>query len=302
MSNLRDNRTVFLGSSSGVANPGEPDPSQMEPDYSIDQPSEQTNENVVDTSEQTVISKLCAYCDKQFRSGTKKLSLKNNPDLLNFVKNNKNSTRQMSNSDFICNKCFQKYKAPVQKSETIQLPIARGNTSHILCTFGCRDKSNLTKIPEEIKNALLLLYNFYTTNEARMCKKHLDDKNWEYLVNQSNKNDFRVDQVEDIIVNLQTQAKKASENIFDFDQFQSMRNDLFETWIGLTKTQFSNILSSINIEKCNRKNTALAIYLAKLHTGDPIERIAITFNIPVRTAFNYFNVVGDAIHRDFYPL
>ncbi len=61
--------------------------------------------------------------------------------------------------------------------------------------------------------------------------------------------------------------------VLNFEFLEDIQDSLFESWIGFNKNQFLSILNSISIN-CKMPSTVLALYLAKIHTGEINERLA----------------------------
>jgi hypothetical protein len=71
---------------------------------------------------------------------------------------------------------------------------------------------------------------------------------------------------------------------------------------NLIKEDFIRLASSIKLRGCRTPNTPLALYLAKLHTGETDERLAPIFNIPRSSAELLMGIDRARLKRDFIPL
>ena len=123
---------------------------------------------------------LCACCDRQLRRTFIKRNYRNNSRLSQYISIHKRSTRDIQNSDFVCDKCYIEYlhsSRSKAESDTIDLSLSRGISSHHLCTFGCKTVRELIQIPSDIRNSLIVLFDFYTTDTTQMCQIHSINKN-----------------------------------------------------------------------------------------------------------------------------
>ena len=244
-------------------------------------------------------------------------------DLFEFIKNTAECSIEIQKSDFVCNTChmvFVKKRKRNHSSSAIQEPddsdilhlstINRGTAGHSCCCFGCGSSATLARVPQKIINKLLIDFNFYIAPFSRCCASHLQEGDWASYIQRSPKNDFNNKQVEDMFLNLKSQIldlknqlnqAKKMKNVLDFEQYEDIRDSLFESWTDFTKVQYEAILSAINIRSCMRPKTSLALYLSKLHTGEKNERLAVTLGLARATAEEWMEAARSAIRRDFVP-
>ena len=148
-----------------------PDPENLETDLTLELDiSDDSNLGTDDPDNKGI--QLCACCDRQPRRTVIKRKYRNKPSLIQYIKEHKHSTRDIRNSNYICDKCYIEHlnsSRSKSDSDTIDLSLSRGISSHSVCKFGCKTGREL---PNDIRNSLIFLFDFYTTDTAQMCQIH----------------------------------------------------------------------------------------------------------------------------------
>lgn len=219
--------------------------------------------------------------------------------------NTKKDRYKDQNADgfYICKKCYDdRRRQPSSSWEGhVQLSNYIGLSAHDRCTFGCGAFNGAPSISVDnwIRTLFLVEYNYWIPTGARMCRSHLETQEWDTCI-RNNNHDFTQQELEDMILFLRNELKDAHKRIIDFETFENIPDDLFYNWIGFNKNDFRDLLSALTIP-CTKPKAALALYLAKLRTGDPIALIAGTFGVATSTAIDYITHARDALAREFVP-
>ncbi|XP_035452082.2 uncharacterized protein LOC118277412 [Spodoptera frugiperda] len=156
------------------------------------------------------------------------------------------------------------------------------NTSRHCVFDGCITEEQLHVIPAFIKKMLIIKYNFYIPRYTKVCDLHLNMNVWHLLLENNNMySSFTADQIEDII-----SIAKSELPVFNFEKVSEMPNVLCHYWTGLTIVNFLNLFSILPALSFKRPKNALALYLAKLRTGESDRRLATLFDVsrPTLTA------------------
>lgn len=168
------------------------------------------------------------------------------------------------------------------------------------CIFrNCRNIATHA-VPSYAKFYLLHNNNFYIPPLARVCHPHLVRNDWEE-VNTQPIMQFNSAHVLDII-NLYKWGLERNHQL-DFENIAGIEDNELHFWTGLTKNQFDSILRltpSLR-DRSNIPATVLGIYLTKIRTGAPDERLATKFNISRRTLERKLKIARECLTNDFVP-
>lgn len=144
------------------------------------------------------------------------------------------------------------------------------------CVFNyCAFEQHLHVIPGFIKKMLVKKHNLYISSNTRVCETHLNMNIWHTLLENNNLfTNFTANQIEDVI-----SISKSDTPTFNFEQVSQMENVLCHYWTGLTVVNFLNLFNSLPHLTFKRPKNALAIYLAKLRTGESDRRLSTIFAV-----------------------
>lgn len=173
---------------------------------------------------------------------------------------------------------------------------AAATTRH--CVFP--DCSNVERllVPRGLKEEVLNRLRIYIPPSARICNFHLYNDCWDQL--QVNYSDFTGAQMD----NLLDMLERTSLNRIDFSNVHTIPSHLCHYWLGLTATQFYDLLNNIPRlhETVPDASIALSIYLAKLRSGDSNERLSGLFNMPRTTLERNMNKARAIMTEQLVPL
>jgi len=174
--------------------------------------------------------------------------------------------RKLGAGDFICDSCRRAFyrlrEEPADDpgedtNATIQLGIQRSASTHAKCMFGCSSDS-LSRVPQAMRDRVLVLHRFYITPDARVCKRHLENYCWQMLASTGHLSDFSASQVEDMVDSLRKLA--VLNDVLNFEFLDEMSGSLCLAWTGLNKQDFEALLcelSSLYLQEKKAPNTAL---------------------------------------------
>lgn len=193
--------------------------------------------------------------------------------------------------------------APQRGLEAISVPgITRAANTARQCLFDTCNSTELRQVPNTVKVHLLSYYHCLIPRHARICQDHLVHT-----------------PVEDIPPNVQAQHTLTSENILDIISMYTLAmerkaffnvedtNEISEEdlqfWTGLRRENFESMLSEIPSigQQSTTPKTDLAVYLCKLRTGEPNNRIGTIFNVSRRSVDRKIRKVRNCIAADFVP-
>lgn len=165
----------------------------------------------------------------------------------------------------------------------------------------CR-RTDLRRIPDNIKVTFLIHFNFYIPNSARVCDHHLVSNDWDQIIDSPNLlHDFNATHFVHIMSLMKIAVLRGS--ILDFDNIDDMDPNEVYIRLGVSRDQFMNILeqtpSLSNVS--TRPKTSLACYLMKLRSGEANERLATLFNMSRRTLERHLTFARDSLLLDFVP-
>ncbi len=258
--------------------------------------------------------------------------INDNRNNLHSKRNKPYEERTISEGDSICQDCYNTWKREKPrkqvvsssksdtnstdfKDETINLSLLRTALNGHACVFRCKKQNSLVRVPKDARNEALVTYRIFIPSGTKCCEKHLlkDGKfcinDFDNLKSCSSFHDFTGNEIIDIIDTLRSECL-VSRNCSPSSQqgFFGSLNNLTErqcvNWTGLSKERFTtleNKLVSLSLPKNRSKTTALALFLAKLRTGESDERLACLFNLSQSVANQTISSVSEALSKDFLP-
>lgn len=169
------------------------------------------------------------------------------------------------------------------------------------CMIDSCNSTELRHVPNTIKVHLLSYYQFLVPRHARICQEHLVHTH-----------------VEDIPQNVQAQLSLTPDNIqdiismytlalerrafFDVENADEISEQDLQFWTGLNRENFDSLLSETSLDQQSRTpRTDLAVYLCKIRTGEPNNRIATIFNVSRRSVDRKIRKVRSCLATDFLP-
>lgn len=154
------------------------------------------------------------------------------------------------------------------EDERITLPnYSRASDTHRRCIFIECHSTSQKLVPFVLRVRLFRDHNYYIPPECRICEQHLARQPWSELLEEENLNRrFKASHIEDFV-----ELLKNDKCVIDFENIDSMDDNLVWYWIGRTKEQFIGILTEL--PDFNQRATSLGAYLMKIRTGDSDERI-----------------------------
>lgn len=177
------------------------------------------------------------------------------------------------------------------------------NTSR-RCMFDDCHRTQLRHVPNSIKVHLLSYFNFYIPNRARICHEHLLNTSVEDIpANVRNlQSGFSGESILDIINMYKTALEQRS--FLDFENVDEISEYEFRFWTGLNREKFMTLLSQVPTlhQQSDTPRRDLAIYLSKLRTGEPNDRLATAFNVSRRSIDRKIHSVRHCLLEDFVPL
>ncbi|KAF9423713.1 hypothetical protein HW555_001039 [Spodoptera exigua] len=173
---------------------------------------------------------------------------------------------------------------------------AANTSSH--CVFhGCTNEQQLHVVPTFIKKMLIATFNFYIPRSTRVCEVHLNLNVWHLLLENNNIfSNFTATQIEDIV-----SLAKLELPTFNFERVSEMQNVLCHYWTGLTIVNFLNLFNGLPALPFKRSKNALALYLAKLRTGESDRRLATLFSVSRPTLTAIFKKIRECLMNVFVP-
>ncbi|KAJ0181193.1 hypothetical protein K1T71_003278 [Dendrolimus kikuchii] len=169
------------------------------------------------------------------------------------------------------------------------------------CIFqNCRNMATQA-VPLYVKFHLLHTKNFYIPPLARVCHLHLQRNDWEELNTQRVMHEFNNTHVLDII-NLYKWSLERR-NLLDFENINSVDGNELHFCTGVTKNQFNTVLQLTPSLHNGTESPALAlgIYLTKIRTGEPDERLLTKFKMSRRTLERKIRLARECLSNDFVP-
>lgn len=214
----------------------------------------------------------------------------------------------------VCHSCRHRIDATINQTERQASPapapsapvlnmqgVRRACNTARRCLIDNCNNGSLCQLPNSVKVQLLSYHHFYVPNLARICQWHLLHMTIEEIPENitSQMNDLNAESVGDII-NMYTKAleQKSSFNVDDLSDEELI------FWTGRNRASFNDLWSQIPSlhRNSNTLRNDLAIYLCKIRTGEPNNRIASLFNMSQRTVGRKINTVRQCLTADFVTL
>lgn len=171
------------------------------------------------------------------------------------------------------------------------------------CIYHECGNASRCRILAPIKLELLVHSNLYIPPNARVCQQHLDENQWGYLIDAPNlSHDFTGEMFVDITKILQTAVLNSS-NTMDFGNILIMDPKILHHRVGITHNAFEQVIRETPPlqQEVTDPNTAIAIFLMKLRTGESNERLSVLFRMSRRTLERKMNTVRKCLVQDFVP-
>uniref|UniRef100_T1L5D7 DDE Tnp4 domain-containing protein n=1 Tax=Tetranychus urticae TaxID=32264 RepID=T1L5D7_TETUR len=191
-----------------------------------------------------------------------------------------------------------------EDAEPEQPSFASERFSHLIkrrrCLYGCEwtRAADLRILKTDERFALLQDQKIYAATDTYICKSHenseFDDErvlSADFLTRR-----FTVKEFEDAL-SLSLSASVAR----PFRDGVPVPDERCKRWTGLTYGAFSSLCSDVTLRRSRKKMLPIAVYLAKLRTGDSLERIADTFCISLSSAKNHDKLAREALLEHFVP-
>ena len=257
----------------------------------------------------------CGSCGKYLKKSRKHPLTREKWD---FFENEASCSKRASldTFDFICHACQCRYERkcakiiyeenrPIaiesQALTQIKLDIGRASYSQNTCVFGC--SKGRYRISDSTRAQVAKYFRFYIPEGARVCEEH--NKNSWTEVPSTISHVFTADQVTDIINLLRNTTISDEHSKINFDYFEDLEDNIIEHWTGLNKENFLRLLNNVPSLRQSKKRhaeCALAIYLAKLKTGNTDQELPDVFmNGKRSTAERLINNARKAIALEFTP-
>jgi len=184
-------------------------------------------------------------------------------------------------------------------AETIKLDIPRSSKTHNRCVFGCVN-ATLHSVPEAVRQQVLRDFRYAILPGARVCTLHNVPKWTEVPPNPTNF-DYTAADIQKMVDSLRSLHDRTKGSVFNFEFMDDDMDDkVVHSWTGLNKEQFNELMEETpSLSKCKQANTTLAMYLAKLRTGETDERLASLFNTSQTTANRLISTARKALLETF---
>ncbi|XP_060810061.1 uncharacterized protein LOC132904163 [Amyelois transitella] len=152
-------------------------------------------------------------------------------------------------------------------------------------------------IPLFIKKLLIDKCKLYIPRSTRVCETHLLLDSWNILMDNPNiYSYFTASQIEDMLT-----ITKSANPTFNFENVMHMENVICHYWTGLTVANFLDLFNSLPPLSLRRPKHALAIYLAKLRTGETDRRLSSFFGVSRSTLIAILKKVRQSLTTHFVP-
>lgn len=186
--------------------------------------------------------------------------------------------------------------------QAIEIPgYIRAPFNSQLCLYNNCNNRDLQRINVDLRTMILQEKSFYIPRGSRVCEEHSGIM-WHDIETNTRRTSstFSPAMIKDIMDIL-----KKCKPFLDFKNLQSIHDTVFRYYIGFSKQQFNEILQSApNITRRHKKNAAraLALVLAKLHTGESNERLSTVFRMTRKTFEKTMKLVRADLLAEFVPL
>ena len=187
-----------------------------------------------------------------------------------------------------------------QGNVLIDLTVPKAVSNQKRCLYSnCRSKNRI-RVPQDVRDLVLVQHRFYIPEGARCCQQYLNSLGSGEIPPIESLT-FTAKQIEDMIDSLRHIAERVSHNFFNFEFPEDMLESKVIHWTGLTKNHFNDLATYIPNLEVRLPHTALALYLAKLRTGDTDEHLSDIFNVPLSTVQRMLTKVRDKLGATFVP-
>lgn len=173
------------------------------------------------------------------------------------------------------------------------------NTSRVCIYRDCINE-NRHRIPEVIKVHIFSTSKIYIPQNARMCLEHLNYNTWDQLPEFCNTTHmFTAAQFTDLLDILRQAVQKKIR--IDFQLRGNLTDNEMHFWTGFNSQQFRIILQQTpSLSRRSKKpRTALGIYMTKLRTGEPNQRLSTLFNISRSSLERYLVLARKCLIKDY---
>ncbi|KAH0543225.1 hypothetical protein KQX54_000483 [Cotesia glomerata] len=213
--------------------------------------------------------------------------------------------------DAICHACWYKFlryntsisKPSEQSAQAIQLSIPRATYSEQRCVFGCKEFGRF-RVPDDVRAQVLRNFRYFIGEGARVCASH--NKCYWSEVPPGSSTLYDSTHIEDMLDLLRQSSCSQQCSVVNFDYIDSMTDDDIHKWTSLTKEQFQDLLGRLKYLQEQEKRhleTALALYLGKLRTGESDERLTDIFAVGSRrTSERLMSKTRTALYLDCVPV
>ncbi|KAH0539991.1 hypothetical protein KQX54_010902 [Cotesia glomerata] len=213
--------------------------------------------------------------------------------------------------DAICHACWYKFlryntsisKPSEQSAQAIQLSIPRATYSEQRCVFGCKEFGRF-RVPDDVRAQVLRNFRYFIGEGARVCASH--NKCYWSEVPPGSSTLYDSTHIEDMLDLLRQSSSSQQCSVVNFDYIDSMTDDDIHKWTSLTKEQFQDLLGRLKYLQEQEKRhleTALALYLGKLRTGESDERLTDIFAVGSRrTSERLMSKTRTALYLDCVPV
>lgn len=170
------------------------------------------------------------------------------------------------------------------------------------CVFQkCRNVPANT-VPKYVRLHLFRMNKLFIPKLARVCQPHMVNNEWEDLLNVQiplHKH-FNNAHVLDIIELYEWKLERGTQ--LDFENIEDISDNELHFYTGMDKIQFNRILNQTSLrDKPTSSATVLGLYLVKIRTGEPDERVASMFNISRRTLERKLKIAREFLSEEFVP-
>ncbi|XP_075985546.1 uncharacterized protein LOC142982751 [Anticarsia gemmatalis] len=170
------------------------------------------------------------------------------------------------------------------------------------CVFqNCRNVP-ANAVPKYVRLHLFRMNKLFIPKLARVCQPHMVSNEWEDLLNVQIPlhEHFNSAHVLDIIELYEWKLERGTQ--LDFENIEEIDDNELHFYTGLDKIQFNRILNQTSLrDRTNSSATVLGLYLVKIRTGEPDERVASMFNMSRRTLERKLKIARDCLSEEFVP-
>lgn len=170
------------------------------------------------------------------------------------------------------------------------------------CVFqNCRNVP-ANAVPKYVRLHLFRMNKLFIPKLARVCQPHMISNEWEDLLNVQIPlhEHFNSAHVLDIIELYEWKLERGTQ--LDFENIEEIDDNELHFYTGMDKIQFNRILNQTSLrDRTNSSATVLGLYLVKIRTGEPDERVASMFNMSRRTLERKLKIARECLSEEFVP-